>query len=133
MKDQTYWPEMARRSEKCAGPALMLRAVMRKSAFIYMTVIRQRVASLTLDCNGVFAIKAYSQFFLKISSHFQSQFPLKGTIFIRNEVNRQYYLGYSSIDPRPSMEQLKHPTAPNRVGPIRRAIYRAASIWALQS
>ena len=64
MKDQTYWPEMARRSEKCAGPVLMLRAVMRKSALIYMTVIRQRVASLILDCNGVFAIKAYSQFFL---------------------------------------------------------------------
>ena len=31
----------------------------RKSALVYTTVICQRVASLTLDCNGVFAIKAY--------------------------------------------------------------------------
>ena len=29
-----------------------------KSALNYTTVIRQRVASLTLDCNGVFAINA---------------------------------------------------------------------------
>ena len=32
----------------------------RKSALIYR-LLRQRVASLTLDCNGVFAIKAYSR------------------------------------------------------------------------
>ena len=31
----------------------------RKSALIYRWGLRQRVASLTLDCNGVFAIKAY--------------------------------------------------------------------------
>ena len=31
----------------------------RKSALIYRRGIRQRVASLTLDCNGVFAIRAY--------------------------------------------------------------------------
>ena len=31
----------------------------RKSALIYRRGLRQRVASLTLDCNGVFAIKAY--------------------------------------------------------------------------
>ena len=32
----------------------------RKSALIYRRVLRQRVASLTLDCNGVLAIKAYT-------------------------------------------------------------------------
>ena len=32
----------------------------RKSALIYRRGLRQRVASLTLDCNGVFAIKAHS-------------------------------------------------------------------------
>ena len=26
VKDKMYWPELARRSEKCAGPALMSRA-----------------------------------------------------------------------------------------------------------
>ena len=31
----------------------------RKSALIYRRGLRQRVASLTLDCNGVLAIKAY--------------------------------------------------------------------------
>ena len=31
----------------------------RKSALIYRWGLRQRVASLTLDCNGVFAIRAY--------------------------------------------------------------------------
>ena len=31
----------------------------RKSALIYRRGLRQRVASLTLDCNGVFAIRAY--------------------------------------------------------------------------
>ena len=30
-----------------------------QSALIYRWGLRQRVASLTLDCNGVFAIKAY--------------------------------------------------------------------------
>ena len=30
-----------------------------KSALIYRRGLRQRVASLTLDCNGVFAIRAY--------------------------------------------------------------------------
>ena len=33
----------------------------RISALIYRRGLRQRVASLTLDCNGVFAIRAYSQ------------------------------------------------------------------------
>ena len=33
-----------------------------KSALIYRRGLRQRVASLTLDCNGVFAIKAYDLF-----------------------------------------------------------------------
>ena len=32
----------------------------RISALIYRRGLRQRVASLTLDCNGVFAIRAYS-------------------------------------------------------------------------
>ena len=32
----------------------------RKSALIYRRGLRQRVASLTIDCNGVFAIRAYS-------------------------------------------------------------------------
>ena len=31
----------------------------RKSALIYRRGLRQRVASLTVDCNGVFAIRAY--------------------------------------------------------------------------
>ena len=31
----------------------------RKSALIYKRGLRQRVVSLSLDCNGVFAIKAY--------------------------------------------------------------------------
>ena len=31
-----------------------------KSALIYRRGLRQRVASLTLDCNGVFAISAYA-------------------------------------------------------------------------
>ena len=31
----------------------------RKSALIYRRGLRQSVASLTLDCNGVFAIRAY--------------------------------------------------------------------------
>ena len=31
----------------------------RKSALIYRRGLRQRVASLTLNCNGVFAIRAY--------------------------------------------------------------------------
>ena len=34
----------------------------RKSALIYRRGLRQRVASLTLDCNGVLAIKAYRGF-----------------------------------------------------------------------
>ena len=33
----------------------------RKSALIYRRGLRQRVASLTIDCNGVFAIRAYGQ------------------------------------------------------------------------
>ena len=32
----------------------------RKSALIYRRGLRQRVASLTIDCNGVFAIRAYT-------------------------------------------------------------------------
>ena len=32
----------------------------RKFALIYRRGLRQRVASLTIDCNGVFAIRAYS-------------------------------------------------------------------------
>ena len=41
----------------------------RKSALIYRRGLRQRVASLTIDCNGVFAIRAYgprSQFEMTI-------------------------------------------------------------------
>ena len=34
----------------------------RKSALIYRRGLRQRVASLTLDCNGVFAIRAYAAY-----------------------------------------------------------------------
>ena len=33
----------------------------RKSALIYRRGLRQRVASLTIDCNGVFAIRAYNR------------------------------------------------------------------------
>ena len=33
-----------------------------KSALIYRRGLRQRVASLTIDCNGVFAIRAYRQY-----------------------------------------------------------------------
>ena len=33
----------------------------RKSALIYRRDLRQRVASLTLNCNGVLAIRAYTQ------------------------------------------------------------------------
>ena len=33
----------------------------RKSSLIYRRGLRQRVASLTLDCNGVFAISAYGK------------------------------------------------------------------------
>ena len=33
--------------------------LMRKSALIYRRGLRQRVTSLTFDCNGVFAIRAY--------------------------------------------------------------------------
>ena len=33
----------------------------RKSALIYRRGLRQRVASLTIDCNGVFAIRAYAK------------------------------------------------------------------------
>ena len=32
----------------------------RKSALIYRRGLRQRVASLTIDCNGVFAIRTYN-------------------------------------------------------------------------
>ena len=35
----------------------------RKSALIYRRGLRQRVASLTIDCNGVFAIRAYRPYF----------------------------------------------------------------------
>ena len=34
----------------------------RKSALIYRRGLRQRVASLTIDCNGVFAIRAYVEY-----------------------------------------------------------------------
>ena len=34
----------------------------RKSALIYRRGLRQRVASLTLNCNGVLAIKAYKHY-----------------------------------------------------------------------
>ena len=33
----------------------------RKSALIYRRGLRQRVASLTIDCNGVYAIRAYGK------------------------------------------------------------------------
>ena len=36
----------------------------RKSALIYRRGLRQRVASLTLNCNGDFAIRAYRWFFI---------------------------------------------------------------------
>ena len=39
----------------------------RKSALIYRRGLRQRVASLTIDCNGVFAIRAYSRLAKPIS------------------------------------------------------------------
>ena len=38
----------------------------RKSALIYRRGLRQRVASLTLDCNGVFAIRAYDVTFTSL-------------------------------------------------------------------
>ena len=47
----------------------------RKSALIYRRGLRQRVASLTVDCNGVFAIKAYSI----NASRSTNQYPLHCT------------------------------------------------------
>ena len=41
----------------------------RKSALIYRRDLRQRVASLTLNCNGVLAIRAYGSY---IVTHFKS-------------------------------------------------------------
>ena len=38
----------------------------RKSALIYRRGLRQRVASLTIDCNGVFAIRAYGSFIIMV-------------------------------------------------------------------
>ena len=38
-----------------------------KSALIYRRGLRQRVASLTLDCNGIFAIKACASDFMRSS------------------------------------------------------------------
>ena len=43
----------------------------RKSALIYRRGLRQRVTSLTIDCNGVFAIRAYAS---------QSSFCYCGTL-----------------------------------------------------
>ena len=40
----------------------------RKSALIYRRGLRQRVASLTLNCNGVFAIRAYSVQLIQIAT-----------------------------------------------------------------
>ena len=40
----------------------------RKPALIYRRGLRQRVASLTLDCNGVFAIKSYYHYCYYFSS-----------------------------------------------------------------
>ena len=40
----------------------------RKSALIYRRGLRQRVASLTIDCNGVFAIRAYWVGFVDVLS-----------------------------------------------------------------
>ena len=38
----------------------------RKSALIYRRDVRQRVASLTLNCNGVLAIRAYTNLFSQV-------------------------------------------------------------------
>ena len=39
----------------------------RKSALIYRRGLRQRVASLTIDCNGVSAIRAYCKFAMQLN------------------------------------------------------------------
>ena len=41
----------------------------RKSALIYRRDLRQRVASLTLNCNGVLAIRAYTTSFISNIEH----------------------------------------------------------------
>ena len=40
----------------------------RKSALIYRRGLRQRVASLTLNCNGVFAIRAYCNVMIPVGA-----------------------------------------------------------------
>ena len=40
----------------------------RKSALIYRRDLRQRVASLTLNCNGVLAIRAYRPTFIDLKT-----------------------------------------------------------------
>ena len=47
------------RCERHVCVTMQVTFLTRKSALIYRRGLRQRVASLTLDCNGVFAIKAY--------------------------------------------------------------------------
>ena len=47
----------------------------RKSALIYRRGLRQRVASLTIDCNGVFAIRAYGNFAMR--TKFSERLDLK--------------------------------------------------------
>ena len=43
---------------RCVHVTMQVTFLTRKSALIYRRGLRQRVGSLTLDCNGVFAIKA---------------------------------------------------------------------------
>ena len=47
----------------------------RKSALIYRRGLRQRVASLTIDCNGVFAIRVYG-------------FPYHRSLTVHHAINR---------------------------------------------
>ena len=48
-----------RRRVRRAYVTMQITFLTRKSALIYRRGLRQRVASLTLNCNGVFAIEAY--------------------------------------------------------------------------
>ena len=69
----------------------------RKSALIYRRGLRQRVASLTLNCNGDFAIRAYATGLVR-KQHFQSTLleGRRGLLELRRgllEGTRRLFLG----------------------------------------
>ena len=53
----------------------------RKFALIYRRGLRQRVASLTLDCNGVFTIKAYRAYSIIIDACTVSRSSMKKRLY----------------------------------------------------